>query len=139
MSLSKTRTKTKAKATLKGNQKKSSTWFDFSNRKGTWYEVYGSIGGSKTGMHGTASRKEAIEYFKNHKDAIGIQIYEDGLTAGAFDLMPSKQKFNGLVFTRAYHGPHKKKFANSIAKDLRKSGLLVRIVSTDRGHYIYVG
>jgi hypothetical protein len=31
-----------------------------------------------------------------------------------------------------------KKFANSIAKDLKKSDILVRIVDTDRGCYIYV-
>jgi len=111
MSLSKTR----AKATPKGKQKKPSTWLDFSKRKGTWYEVYGSTGGSKIDLFRTASRKEAVAYFKKHKDAIGIQRYKGSLTAGTFDNMPSKKKFNGLMYSRAYHGPHKKKFANSTA------------------------
>lgn len=123
--------------TSKENQKKFNTWLSFDKRKGTWYEVYGSTKGSKVNLYRTTSREEAIKYFKKNKSAIGIQIYKGSLTAGTVETVPSKRKFGNLMFRKAYHGPHTKKFANSIAKDLEKSGLLVRIVDTDRGCYIY--
>lgn len=123
--------------TSKENQKKLKDWLAFGKRKGTWYEVYGSTKGSKIDMYRTTSRVEAIEYLKKNKNAIGIQIYKGSLTAGTINHMPNKRKFGSVWFSRAYHGPHTTKFANAVAKDLEKSGLLVRIVDTDRGCYIY--
>ena len=107
------------------------------------YVVYGSKNGTRVNLFKTESRKEAIEFYKKHKKAIGIQKYENGVPSGCFQPgVPSKITYRGKKYTRAFHGAHTKREAESLAKSLRERGLkcIIRKFPKDnpKGWFIFV-
>jgi hypothetical protein len=118
-------------------KKKFDDWFAFKNKKGHWYEVFTSVQGSVTGMYRTHSKKDAMNYFTKNKKAIGIQRYDGSLTAGLVEVWPNKIKHKGKTYRRAYQGPHDRKFATNVAKELTDSGTPSIVRRVDRGYLIY--
>ncbi len=103
------------------------------------YLVFASENGTRKILKKTNSRKEAIKFYNEHPKAIGIQIIKGGTPAGVFQpKVPTRIKYRGVVYTRAFQGPHTKNFAESVVKDLKKRGLKAIARKYAKGWYVFV-
>jgi hypothetical protein len=105
---------------------------------GIWYEVITSIDGGQSGMYRTMDEKDAIAYYKKNKSAIGIQKMDGSHTGGYLEVNPSKIMVKGKRYRKAYLGPHTKKFADDVVRELDNDGTKAIAKEIDRGWLIYV-
>lgn len=93
----------------------------------------------------TASRKEAVDFFKRHPRAIIVQRLRNGVSAGTFQPgVPNRVRHRGRTLRRAFTGPHTKREAKALAdgirRDVRVSGqkAFVTTRTTKRGTFLFV-
>lgn len=106
------------------------------------YAVEKKYHGTTKVMFHSRSYEKARDYYFKHPKAVYIQKYVGGLyglTAGSLQpRIPNKITYRRKKYTRAYVGPHQKKFATAVVKGFRKQRIPAQARKFKKGWFVFV-